>query len=358
MTIQEMQIRNDSQDLNQCVSEYTKLKPCYEEFTGKLKNLIEELLRAHKIETQLIESRTKGIESFKEKISSPSKRYVNPINEVTDLSGIRIIVYYEEDLDTVCKLINDEFEIDKINSIDKRNILKPEQFGYQSIHFVVKISNSRCDLTEWNHLAKFNAEIQVRTVLQHAWAAISHKLQYKREEDVPLVLRRRLYRLSALLELADEQFVSLRNKTKTLTQEIGWQILDGETVLEINLLTVEEFLRTSLEVQQLVKEAKKSGFSFENFKNEKSAEMFSEFIIYCNIAGIASISSLKTVIEKSLTWSQSYLETLKIKSGTPWEVSPGFICVLIIIKTFSDKFTADVLNNLGWSENIASCVLS
>jgi trimethylamine:corrinoid methyltransferase-like protein len=63
-----------------------------------------------------------------------------------------------------------------------------------------------------------HAEVHVRTVLQHAWAAISHSLQYKKEDDVPAALRRRLNRLAALLELADQEFTTLSAEHRALHQ--------------------------------------------------------------------------------------------------------------------------------------------
>ncbi|MCX5806488.1 MAG: RelA/SpoT domain-containing protein [Proteobacteria bacterium] len=140
MSIQEKRNRNDLPNVDHFVNQYNTKKPLYEQFTGKLKELLKDLLKTCSIDIHLIDGRTKNTESFREKINRSTKKYVDPTNEVKDLSGIRIIVYYEEDLNIVCRLIEKEFEIDKSNSLDKRTILKPEEFGYESIHFVVKLS--------------------------------------------------------------------------------------------------------------------------------------------------------------------------------------------------------------------------
>ena len=50
------------------------------------------------------------------------------------------------------------------------------------------------------------AEIQVCTLLQHAWAAISHDRLYKSSFHAPKKLERQLHRVSALLEEADDEF--------------------------------------------------------------------------------------------------------------------------------------------------------
>lgn len=360
MSQPEKPLSKDLPEPEQLVTQYVLTRPLYEEFTKKLVELLKVLLKVRNIDIHLIESRTKDVESFREKVSRASKRYINPLEEVTDLAGIRIIVYYAEDLENVCKLIGDEFQIDTINSVDKRSVLKPEEFGYQSIHFIAKLSRSRCILAEWSHMADLQVEIQVRTVLQHAWAAISHKLQYKREGDIPRELRRRLFRLSALLELADEEFMALRDKTITLTQTIEQQLLEGETNLEINLLTIEEFLRTSSEVDQLMAHAYKAGFSFEDYVYEGESETISEIVVICEKVGITNISSLKSVVQESINWSEAYLESQMRASSTSsvgWEASPGFICTLMLIGKFHDCFEASDLEMLGWDEDIASRVL-
>lgn len=55
-------------------------------------------------------------------------------------------------------------------------------------------------------MSGLKAEVQVRTVTQHVWAAASHVLQYKQEASVPLPVRRSIYRVSALLETVDLEF--------------------------------------------------------------------------------------------------------------------------------------------------------
>jgi ppGpp synthetase/RelA/SpoT-type nucleotidyltranferase len=97
-------------------------------------------------------------------------------------------------------MIEEEFTIDKDNSLDKRKELRSNEFGYLSVHYVVSLSPARAALGEYKNYASLRAEIQVRTVLQHAWAAVDHRLRYKSETDAPEHLRRRLFLLSGLLK--------------------------------------------------------------------------------------------------------------------------------------------------------------
>jgi len=337
--------------------QYLLSRPLQEEFTAKTVELIKALLHVQRIEAHLIESRTKEPESFREKINRSPHKYQNPLNEITDLSGIRIIVYYEKELNTISELIAKEFDIDWSNSSDKRKAHKPEEFGYQSIHYVVKLSKSRSSLLEWHHLAGLQAEIQVRTVLQHAWAAISHKLQYKREEDVPQILRRRLFRLSALLELADEEFMILRDKTNSLAEVVQYKLAEGDTDVEVNGLTIGVFLNTSQVVSAIVTDAQRAGFGFEPHPGDNDEDDFSDLVALCNFLGLKTIFNLKVTLEHSTKWSYEYLLKQMQSNEGFWDASPSFISQLILIKAFSDRITISYLLKAGWDRGIAERVL-
>ena len=179
--------------------QYELKHPLYVQFTEKLRVLLKEMLKGKSIDYDLISGRTKSVDRFRGKLERPDKRYVDPLNDVTDLSGVRVVLYYLDDVDKVCQLVEEEFTVDEANSIDSRKVLKPHEFGYLSVHYVVSLSDARSRLIEWSDYAGLKAEIQIRTVLQHAWASISRALDYTQEHDVPTVLRRRLFRLSGLL---------------------------------------------------------------------------------------------------------------------------------------------------------------
>jgi hypothetical protein len=155
---------------------------------------------------------------------------------------VRIITYYEDDAELVASIIHHEFEVDTKHSVDKSTELEVDEFGYRSLHFVVHLGESRRRLAEWRTLAAFSAEIQVRSVLQHAWAAISHKLDNKRTSQAPPELRRRLFRLSALLELADEGFSELRDAGQEVAAHYRREVDRGELELPLNLDSLRQYL--------------------------------------------------------------------------------------------------------------------
>jgi ppGpp synthetase/RelA/SpoT-type nucleotidyltranferase len=160
----------------------------YHKFEERLVSLIRDLIEENHIEIAQIISRTKGKDSFTEKIKR--KSYENPFKQCTDLVGIRIIVFHLDDLSEISSIIENEFLIDHENSIDKSKLLDPDRFGYLSIHYVASLSDPRFTQTEWKLYSELKFEIQIRTILQHAWSEIDHKLRYKKEDEVPRELKR------------------------------------------------------------------------------------------------------------------------------------------------------------------------
>ena len=177
------------------IETYRKDRPRYVSFTARLDSLLEELLKLKSIRVHMIESRAKSVESLSEKIRRPGKDYSRDITSIPDLAGLRIIVYYQDDVEQVRDVIEQEFNIIERETAHQAEMYSPNQFGYLSIHLIGELKDSRLKLPEWQEYTGLRAEIQIRTVLQHSWAVVSHALQYKRESDVPFKLRRKLFRL-------------------------------------------------------------------------------------------------------------------------------------------------------------------
>jgi ppGpp synthetase/RelA/SpoT-type nucleotidyltranferase len=212
----------------------------------------------------VVEARSKTVTSFAEKLQREGKSYKDPFNEITDFAGLRIILYYVDDVQRTCEVIDREFKIDEPRSVDKRSVLAADQFGYLSVHKIVTLSEARANLPEWAGLSDLVAEIQIRPVLQHSWAAISHALQYKREADVPYEFRRKLMMLSGLLELADEEFASLRKQQVWLRKDIAEKVAVGNLNIAINFLSLQEFIRKSNLTKEYEQIATELGFLVED----------------------------------------------------------------------------------------------
>lgn len=189
-----------------------------------------------------ITSRTKKPESYKGKITRPNKDYTDPLQQITDLAGVKVIFNTTKDQ----KAFNAEF-VKRIGSLrDEKNSanLRDEkyekrQFGYLGIHHIVWFDESLLEgkitwenreidgeitpIDEWENgerlleakgiakeqLKNFRAEIQTMTFLQYIWAEIEHKVRYKPDKKLDKETERIFDRIAALLELSDAAFEEL-----------------------------------------------------------------------------------------------------------------------------------------------------
>lgn len=324
--------------------------------------MLKELLNNDDIIIHTIEGRAKETNSFKSKIIRKSNKYVNPLNEITDLSGIRIITHYQDDVERIEELIKREFEIDGKNSLDKGKLLKTNEFGYRSVHYVLSLSEERLKLPEWSKYKEYKFEVQIRTVLQHAWASISHSIQYKHEEDVPMNLRRKLFRLAGIFELADEEFVDVRKKNNIIMNEVKSTTEEEVMDLELNLLTLSEYLNNTSFIKTLVDNAKKAGFSFEMYEieyyddNESDDNAAaSQILKLCKDFEIKTIRELDSEIKDNLEDSIGIFN--EIIYNEEWEITPYFTVVLILLYIYRESIGIHTMLEIGWSESIAKSVI-
>jgi len=199
--------------------EFDKDKSKFNDFREKMEFLIIELIKNEQIPIHQITGRVKERTSLDKKIDKKDNKYGN-VSEITDIIGIRIITYLESDVDKIAELLRREFDLDKENSIDKRK-LKTDQFGYRSLHYVVSCKKERTNLVEYKRFKDLKFEIQIRSILQHAWAEIEHDLGYKGINSIPDAYKRSFNRVSALLESADLEFDRLKKELTKYESEVG-----------------------------------------------------------------------------------------------------------------------------------------
>lgn len=208
-----------------------------EEYGALLCNLTRALLSDAGIQIHSITYRVKDYESAIRKLNLKADRY-DSVAELTDLLGVRIVTYFSSDVDKVAEVIQREFEIDTGNSVDKRESLHPNEFGYLSLHFVASLSDKRSKFIEYKHYKKMCFELQIRSILQHAWAEIEHDLGYKAKAGLPDAVSRRFFRLAGALELADEEFERLRADISKYEDMVDQEIKTSPTTLPINQSTI------------------------------------------------------------------------------------------------------------------------
>jgi ppGpp synthetase/RelA/SpoT-type nucleotidyltranferase len=227
----------------------------YEEFRlslkilgDKLSGLIKELLSDAGIDPLSVRCRVKDVDSVAKKLARQPGKY-NNYEDLTDLLGFRVITYFSDTVDEAAAILKPQFTIDELNSEDKRAQWGPDQFGYMSLHFVATLTDERCSLPEYSRFRGIKFEVQVRSILQHAWAEIEHDLGYKVEGSLPPSIRRRFSRLAGLLEIADDEFVALRGDSNEYSDGISAKLSSTPAELGVDQSTIAELLKDPILVR-------------------------------------------------------------------------------------------------------------
>ncbi|MET9228973.1 hypothetical protein [Lentzea sp. NPDC003310] len=297
-------------------AEYEKVRPRYVEYANSLRGLVETIIRK-KVDVVQVDRRAKTVESFAEKIGRKAGKYADPLKEMTDLVGIRVIAYYVEDVDQIVELLRAQFDVLEEHSANKQDALAPDQFGYASNHLVIRLGESRRGLPEWELYSDVAVEIQVRTTLQHAWASVDHKLSYKRIEEVPASLKRQLFRLSALFEMADEQFSAIRNSTRQLSHEYTDNVKRGDLEIRIDADSIDAYIRNSPRVALIVHAAAASGVEVSMDSSESSR---SNLILLAGHLGAVTIEEFDRLLPDEVATVRKALIVMKevAQIDDPW----------------------------------------
>ena len=191
------------------LEEYRNKLPLYKHLQQVVTDLLQKRIMKTGLEVNSMESRIKAEPSLAGKLQLKGNKYQS-LADITDIFGIRIIMFYNEDVDRIASLAETLFDIDWPNSVDKRKQHEFDSFGYNSLHYICLLPKSVYydkDHPELNHM---RFELQMRTALQHVWSAIEHDIGYKSEIETPLEYHRNLSRLAGMLELADNEFSRIR----------------------------------------------------------------------------------------------------------------------------------------------------
>lgn len=188
---------------------YGAVRERYIRYAAAVESILRMALRGLPIHN--ISARAKDPERFAEKAAKPDPdnpqqpKYLDPINQIEDLAGARVITYVLRTLKEVEQVVQREFEV--VERSDKADqLLEKASVGYRSIHFVVRMRPERVKLLEYHEFENLKAEVQVRTILQHAWAEIEHDMRYKPSAEPNKELSQRFTALAGLIEVGDREF--------------------------------------------------------------------------------------------------------------------------------------------------------
>lgn len=153
-----------------------------------------------------LRSRVKKRQSFRDKILL--KRYSDPFDQMRDIVGARVVCLFLDDLPSIDEIIRDKFDVKRWE--DKTKEAGPDRFGYRAIHYDCQIKTSYSG-PRYDSIKGIWFEIQLRTILQDAWAVVEHTLGYKGPHSIPLESQADFSALVGLFHLADKSFQQLRD---------------------------------------------------------------------------------------------------------------------------------------------------
>lgn len=303
---------NISEKIELFQKEYEFKKDFYIKAAKTFKNLIINLLN-NKFEKTSVVFRIKDKVSCTEKIE---RKYLKKLQEdmecditdlLTDLIGVRIICLYESEIQSIAKLLDDEFDI--IDTTDKTQELleNDNAFGYKGLHIDLKFGPKRSELSEYKAYKDLRIEIQIRTIIQNAWSELDHQIKYKKH--IPKELGRRINRLAALFEIADTEFESIDKVSKELQ--------DKANQISITTQNKKKALDKTEDIKKSSDKVKLDIFSFIALLTEFFGDVYKSWavesllddILECDNEYLFStaINALKT----NLPIIKSYIETTK-----------------------------------------------
>jgi len=191
---------------------YLKNLPLWEELLNDISDTISNKLQAEELKFTL-KKRVKSLESLNAKKRRLVNIGLNQNQKIKDLLGLRFIVPFLEDVERVVEIIKESFDVVDIER--KSEALSYREFAYDSVHMEISLENPSIELPDF---CCQSCEIQIRTILQEAWAEIEHDLVYKSDIEFQdnKAIRKKLAALNANLVLSDMIFQEIRDKQKEL----------------------------------------------------------------------------------------------------------------------------------------------
>lgn len=208
------------------LEDFIELRPTLEKMQSIVLDKLNECVNESGIYADGVNSRIKTEKSLAGKLAKKGHKYAS-ITDITDLFGARIITFYTDDVDKISSLVDKYFDVDWENSVDKRKSHELDSFGYNSLHYICRIPKDMYFDPLNPIINEIRFEVQMRTTLQHVWATIDHDIGYKTDVEIPREYLRNLIRLAGMLELADEQFSTIRTEINDYRRQVESLVQGG-----------------------------------------------------------------------------------------------------------------------------------
>lgn len=272
------------EDADAYVKEFESKREFLKDFSLQLKSTIQNILDAEELKYFAVECRIKAPESLRQKLIDSTKE-IKGLEDVQDLVGVRIITYVSSDIEKMRKMLRGNFDIQEEEGVEQR--LGINMVGYRAHHMAIRLPPQRLQLPEYRKFEGVIAELQICTILQHAWAQIEHDQIYKPTSVLPDSIKRSFSLLAGTLELADNEFNRISNEIGAYQSAVDEQTKKGELDIRIDSISLRKFFDTK----------------FKSWKNVRpifgpADDITEKIISELNLMGITTLRELDAIIPK------------------------------------------------------------
>ena len=335
---------------------YVESLTLYEEYATRIRNLIQDLVEIEGVEFYAIDGWADRPADLLRTLSELDEKDLAGVDLVT----VRVLLRFPEDVLKIEEVVKSEFEIDPTRSVPSSGLEDPYRFGYPAVVYILSLSSSRANLREWAKYKDLTFRLELRTMLQEAWATIFPKVNQTVGSLSEKKLTRELVLLAALLEKADQGFLTLRNEIKDesllVPPSSQNQIGSNQESLNVEKVFTEEelynlFRNDSSLLGKWNAIALEAGYPEFTPDADYLRESFEYLCTVFRAAGIDTISEVKKFLAEMEEDNKGARQLKKIhdsfKGNNKWRMDPFSALFLLVLNFKWDALKDKDLVELG-----------
>lgn len=308
----EVESRDGANSVEAVLAEFDRRKDQLSDLSKATAHLIETILKEEQIAIHSVQTRVKSRDKLKSKYCRSEKDY-RCLGDIPDLVGLRIITYYSDRIDRIAEILKREFA--QLEVCDDKRIGRPESFGYSALHMDCAYLEKRLESTEYKRFANARFEIQIVTVLGHAWAEMHHA--WYDSGDSPTEEERRFHRLAAVLELAEQEFLEIRKKKDARERIASVQVAAESPEIPITAESLKAFIEQKAIVTST--DAQLAAVLERAVERTASQNQLAQLVSMVIGAKIGTIQELEAKLMKAVQAVTEYVDRCK----PFWELAQG-----------------------------------